>query len=121
MTKEILPKIEGQPYTYQAYPAWCYGPEGESDVFSSEGDAPAGWKLPDGKTKGGKAAAPVVAATTGTPPVDGEEVDASGAPWDASLHAATKTKTSANLWRMKVGVARPVAEPAVETPPLIDL
>lgn len=113
----LLPKIEGQPYVYKPFPAWCVGPDGESDVFNSEGDVPAGWRMPDGKTKPGKAAAPapVAATTTETPPVDGVEVDAAGTPYDPALHAATKGKTKAGLWRMKVGVARPGAAP--DAPP----
>lgn len=35
------------------------------------------------------------------------ELDADGHAYDPKLHAATKSKTNAGLWRMKVGVARP--------------
>lgn len=35
------------------------------------------------------------------------EVDAQGHPFDANLHAATRSKTKDGLWRMKVGVKRP--------------
>lgn len=38
------------------------------------------------------------------------EIDAEGHAFDPSLHAATKSKTRAGLWRMKVGVARPAAK-----------
>lgn len=43
------------------------------------------------------------------PPVPGNtaEVDAHGHPFDPNLHAATRSKTKAGLWRMKVGVQRP--------------
>jgi len=104
---EILPKIEGEPYAYKAFPAVCHGPDGANGVFSSEAEVPAGWKLPDGSTKGGKAKAPEtpvlpVTETSGEP-----EIDADGWPWSEDLHATTKTKTSAGLWRMKVGVSRP--------------
>lgn len=40
-----------------------------------------------------------------------DEFDAAGWPWDANLHASTKTKTGAGLWRMKVGVSRPAPKP----------
>lgn len=35
------------------------------------------------------------------------EIDAHGHPFDANLHAATRSKTKDGLWRMKVGVKRP--------------
>lgn len=35
------------------------------------------------------------------------EIDADGHPWSASLHASTKAKTGAGLWRMKPGASRP--------------
>lgn len=50
-----------------------------------------------------------IAASTASPS-DGSEVDAAGVPWDANRHAATKSKTKAGLWRMKVGVTRPDTE-----------
>lgn len=30
-------------YTYQAWPAWFYGPDGESAVFDRAEDVPDGW------------------------------------------------------------------------------
>jgi hypothetical protein len=112
MEKELpMPKKEGEAYQFQAFPAWCKGPNGESDVFEAEGDVPDGWTLPDGTTKGGKAKAPATATPPASPAsaasTDETEVDADGWPWSADLHAATKTKTSAGLWRMRVGVTRP--------------
>lgn len=38
------------------------------------------------------------------------ELDAAGVAWDPERHASTKSKTSAGLWRMKVGVSRPESE-----------
>lgn len=32
-----------QPYQYQAWPAWKYGPNGEAQIFESEDDVPEGW------------------------------------------------------------------------------
>jgi hypothetical protein len=55
-------------------------------------------------------AGPGPSATTTVSPSDGSEVDAAGVPWDANRHAATKSKTKAGLWRMKVGVNRPENE-----------
>lgn len=34
---------EEQPYQYQAWPAWMYGPEGRSAVFDRAEDVPDGW------------------------------------------------------------------------------
>lgn len=55
-------------------------------------------------------AGPGPSATTTVSPSDGSEVDAAGVPWDANRHAATRSKTKAGLWRMKVGVNRPESE-----------
>lgn len=30
-------------YTYQAWPAWYYGPDGQSAIFSCAEEVPAGW------------------------------------------------------------------------------
>lgn len=49
-------------------------------------------------------------ATTGASLYDGA-VDAAGWPWDAAMHASTRTMTKEGLWRMKVGVSRPDAKP----------
>ena len=46
------------------------------------------------------------------------EIDADGHAYDPALHAATKSKTKADLWRMKVGVARPAPAPGFPKPPL---
>lgn len=118
-----LPKIEGEPYVHQAFPAWCKGPKGEEQVFDSEAEVPAGWTLPDGKTKGGKSApagtvsAPAPAETapseTGSAS-ESAEVDAAGVAFDPEKHAKTKTKTGAGLWRMKVGVKRPEGEDVIK-------
>lgn len=151
------------------FPAWRYGPNGQSDIFQSEDDVPAGWTdhpskaetsagaesgvrtpivSPNGDASIQQAATattaasqthtdPAVAALTGAPgltppnaptggaPVTGaagvegktagvadekpsdDVLDAHGHPWSAKLHAATKSKTQAGLWRMKVGVSRP--------------
>ena len=111
-----------KPYGYVAFPFVSKGPKGEEQTFDSEGEVPAGWSLPNGSTKGGKAKTETVAAipdNPAAPPVEdpGEtvEVDADGTPFDPAMHTGTKTK--AGLWRMKVGVKRP--EPA--TKPALDL
>lgn len=46
-----------------------------------------------------------------SPSADKAELDADGHPYDAELHASTKSKTKAGLWRMKVGVKRPDPAP----------
>lgn len=120
----------------QNWPAWRYGPNGASAVFESEKDVPKGWtdhpskmvnntgaartamqpagttttttakeaaKTTDAKTP---AQDPTKAANAGVG-AQGVDLDADGHPWSPELHAATKTKTQAGLWRMKVGVKRP--------------
>jgi hypothetical protein len=118
------------------FPAWYYGPEGQSDVFERAEDVPEGWqdhpsKVITPERTGSKpmpprtdrvpadqrGAAPVVASNnatsqqTGGSGVDSGDqsntLDACGHAWDASLHAKTQTKTKDGLWRMKVGVRRP--------------
>ena len=34
---------EPQPYVYQAWPAWRYGPDGEAAIFDGPDDVPEGW------------------------------------------------------------------------------
>ena len=34
---------EPQPYQYQAWPAWFYGPNGESEIFNAKEEVPPGW------------------------------------------------------------------------------
>lgn len=111
-----------KPYVYVAFPFVSKGPKGEEQTFDSEGEVPAGWTLPNGSTKGGKAKVETVEKPAETPapvvtPEPGEtvEVDADGTPFDPAMHTGTKTR--AGLWRMKVGVKRP--EPA--TKPALDL
>lgn len=97
-------------YRYEPWPSWATSPDGEQRIFDSEAEVPAGWKH-HGVVKGKsapKAEKPVGVAEPATDETASEnEVDAEGTAWNPELHAATKTKTSAGLWRMKVGVARP--------------
>ena len=102
------------------WPAWRYGPGGESKIFASASEVPAGWldhpakhaaKTPKAEKADapGKTPAP---AKTETPKTEKTaELDAHGWPWSADLHSATQSKTSAGLWRMKVGAKRPDAKP----------
>lgn len=46
---------EPQPYQYQAWPAWFYGPNGESDIFNAAEEVPVGWS---DKPPGDEPAAP---------------------------------------------------------------
>lgn len=100
------------------WPAWFNGPKGESAVFESPDDVPNGWTSGAEKqtVKGKAAPAKVEKPDPETKPVktekaDSAELDAYGHAYDPALHAATKSKTKAGLWRMKVGVARPDAAP----------
>jgi len=51
-----------------------------------------------------------VAAASSEASTDGE-LDAGGWPWSADMHASTRAKTGAGLWRMKPGVSRPDPKP----------
>lgn len=101
-----------KPYSYLAYPFVSKGPDGAEEVFESEAEIPAGWTLPEGGVKGGKAKAKLAEsegaqqnATDGAEQSEQPEVDAEGTPFDPAMHTGTLTK--AGLWRMKVGVKRP--------------
>ena len=131
----------------RAWPAWFYGPKGESGVYEKREDVPAGWedhpsKVINASTTGSaplvpaadrvpaeqRGSAPVTAendapagATGGAPAGDAatdvsNTIDAHGWPWDRNLHAATKSMTTAGLWRMKVGVSRPDPKPGFPKP-----
>jgi hypothetical protein len=100
------------------FPGWRYGPNGQSAIFDSEKEIPAGWVEHPSLVKGAAAkpaaaakTEPTKAAPAAKAPATGEELDADGHVYDAALHAATKSKTKAGLWRMKVGVARPDPKP----------
>lgn len=93
------------------WPAWFNGPNGETQIFHSSEDVPAGWTSGAEKRLPGKPSPtpkpsppppPASPTTAGKP-----ELDVNGHPWSADLYAPTKTKTGAGLWRMKVGRARP--------------
>ncbi len=103
------------------WPAWRYGPAAAAAIFQTEAEVPKGWEDHPSKVKEetapkrtetppAKSTAPSP-ATAATPspaaPAEKIELDADGWPWDENLHAATRSKTSAGLWRMKVGVSRP--------------
>jgi hypothetical protein len=119
-----------------SYPAWFYGPHGQSQVFHNEADVPEGWQdhpskvitpertgskpLPPTTDKvpaDQRGAAPVIAANNATGQQTGGKgidtgdqsntLDAHGHPWSAELHAKSQSKTKDGLWRMKVGVSRP--------------
>lgn len=126
-----------------AWPAWRYGPKGESQVFDSEAEVPAGWqdhpskviapedtgskpKAPkvDEIPPGRRGAAPVATPTPPPPPPNpattdvSNDLDSDGHAWDGELHAATRTKTNDGKWRMKVGKSRPDPKPGFPKPPL---
>lgn len=149
------------------WPAARYGPDGQSGIFNSAEEVPAGWRdhpskaekaagaesgtrtavtSPNGPKTTVKEAAQTTAAKsqthtdpaksaesgvggagnsaaagatapdagkteTGKPDADKIELDADGHPWSAELHAASKSKTKAGLWRMAVGKSRPAPMP----------
>lgn len=104
----------------QNFPAWFYGPNGESQIFQSEGEIPSGWQDHPSKHEKTKTPAPpapplVVKQNDGTA---NPAIDAAGWPFDPALHAATATRTKEDLWRMKVGVKRPDPKPGFPKPVL---
>lgn len=126
------------PDGHSSWPAWYYGPNNQSATFGSPEEVPAGWKDHPSLVEPEKVitlartgSAPAPVATTGAaspaqtgsgsaaPGDQSNTLDAAGWPWDARLHAATKTMTSAGLWRMKVGVSRPA--PKSPEKPALDL
>lgn len=97
------------------FPAWFNGPKGESTIFDSAEEVPTGWTSGAEKQsiKGAKAApakTPEKQPEKQPEKTPAGDVDAEGHAFDPALHAATKSKTKAGLWRMKVGVARPAAK-----------
>lgn len=119
------------------WPAWYYGPNNQADTFGSPEEVPAGWQDHPSKVepekvitpaKTGSAPAPVAKSGDASPAQTGSgsaapgdqsnTLDAAGWPWDEALHAATKTMTSAKLWRMKVGVSRPAPKEGYPKPVL---
>lgn len=114
------------------FPAWFSHPQtGQSAIFESAEDVPNGWtsgaekqtidSKPAKEPAKSEPAPPPPANTppADTPPAD-VELDANGHPYDPVFHAATKSKTTAGLWRMKVGVKRPDPAPGYpkSAPPL---
>lgn len=94
------------------FPAWYYGPEGQQQVFQRAEDVPEGWQDHPSKV--------ITPAKTGGKAVEtGDQsntLDAHGWAWDPQLHAATQSKTSAGLWRMRVGVSRPAPKEGFPKP-----
>jgi len=45
-----------------------------------------------------------------TMPASGVDLDTEGMPWDARIHASTKTKTQAGVWKAKKGASAPTVE-----------
>ena len=92
------------------FPAWFDGPNGEKQIFNSADEVSAGWTT--GAEKRPATKEPVSQTSTPTPTKsDIAELDAHGHPWSADLHSPTKSKTTAGLWRMKVGATRPDPAP----------
>lgn len=50
-------------------------------------------------------------------PHPAEELDSAGQPWNAELHASTKSKNGDGTWKKRRGSVQAPAEPAVPTPP----
>ncbi len=85
---------------------------------------PKGWSDHPDKVTAEKQPTPIVAAPVQAkqPPAHNIDLDADGWPFDPAMHAATKTRTTADLWRMKVGVKRPAPKEGFpKTSPNLDL
>lgn len=100
------------------YPAWFYGPGGKSGVFNSDAEVPAGWQDHPSKVADKSVTQAQTGTGAATPGDQSNTLDAAGWPFDATLHAATQTKTQNGLWRMKVGVSRPVPKEGFPKPVL---
>lgn len=130
-----------------SYPAWFYGPDGQSQVFNDDGEVPAGWhdhpskvitsaktgskpmpaqtdKVPEAQRGSGPANPGDQGGNDGGKPADpaiadqSNTLDADGWPWDAKMHSATQSRTKAGLWRMKVGATRPAPKEGYPKPAL---
>jgi hypothetical protein len=129
------------PDGHSSWPAWFYGPNNQSDTFSSPEEVPAGWvdhpslvppekvitpartgsapaAAPATVTGGGSTSRAQTGAGSAAPGDQSNTLDAAGWPWDADLHSATKSMTKAGLWRMKVGVERPASKEGYPKPVL---
>ncbi len=92
------------------WPAWYSSPDGKSsEIFSSADEVPAGWTT--GAEKASLKPAKTEKAPLAQTGKSSDEIDAHGHPWSPNLHAASKSKTKAGLWRMAVGKSRPEAKP----------
>lgn len=113
----------------EKFPSWRYGPGGQSQIFNSEEEVPAGWvdhphkveekapKASPSPTKTAEPSKPAKQPATEPTKVDTNgDLDAHGHPYDASLHAATRSKTKDGLWRLKVGAKRPDPAPGYPKP-----
>lgn len=118
------------------WPAWRYGPNGQSEVFTETSAVPEGWEdhpskvitpertgskpMPpktDAIPAAQRGAKPLPAKNDAAPEATGSKtgdtddksntLDRDGWPWDPKLHAATQSLTSQGVWRMRVGVSRP--------------
>lgn len=104
--------------TSRDWPAWFNGPNNETRIFNSAGEVPPGWTSGAEKRPALPGVTPVPPSPPPPPPPApgaaspaSVEIDAHGHPWSADLHAASKSKTTAGLWRMKVGKSRPAPLP----------
>ena len=104
------------------WPAWYSSPDGkQTQIFQGADEVPAGWTTGAEKKAlklAPSAPKPPPASPSPTTAGNAPEIDAHGHPWSADLHSATKSKTSAGLWRMGVGKSRPAPLPGF---PKLDL
>lgn len=107
------------------WPAWYFGPDGESKIFTSIDDVPEGWLDHPSKHESGEGIdADKLGATgsDGEPVVstneEGEHIDASGWAWDAGRNVTSKAQTRDGLWLLKPGQSRPAPKPGFPKEPV---
>jgi len=93
-------KTLADPKADKDWPAWRYGPNGQSDIFQREEDVPEGWvDHPDNVGK--------EALEKPTTNEAGEEVDLFGVTWNADINTPDRGKTSKGFWKLLPGKTRP--------------
>ena len=87
--------MPAQPYVFQAFPSYRYGPNGEAEVFESEADVPEGWLDHPSKFNAPEADAPTAKATPQKRQTAAEKKAAAAEA--AAAEAAAKAAADADL------------------------
>ncbi len=81
--------MPAQPYVFQAFPSYRYGPNGEAEVFESEADVPEGWLDHPSKFNAPEADAPTAKVTPQKRQTAAEKKAAAAEAADADLDSKT--------------------------------